>query len=316
VVGALSLESRIVLIVVRIYVYVRYWRLVKRFVSRIGFFPDPALPYQSVEKYLWRKLFDHDPRFIELSDKLQVKDFVQARFPEINVPRTLWQGDDPADIPDELLKTDCVIKANHGCEMNWFNRAGSADRPAMEKQCSKWLKKRHGARHYEWGYLGIKPKIFVEEMLFSGSEQVNRDYKLYMCGDVLNYCYVCLDRFGEETTHAVLDPDGNAQVMEILMANLSVPMPKPDHWDELVTTAKRLGHEFDHVRCDLFEIDGAIWFSELTFYPMAGYEWFEWPEVQQNFAELWDIKRSWFLTTSHTGWKKRYANALLEALSN
>lgn len=311
----LTLKSRIILLLVRLYVYLRYWRLVKRVVQRLRYFPDPVVPQRPGEKFLWRKLFDHDPRFVKLSDKLRVKDMIAKKFPDIRFAKTLWEGDDPADIPDSVLQSNCVIKTNHGCGTNWFVRDGVVDRAAMEKQCAEWLATRHGERHHEWAYWNIKPRLFVEEMLFNGPEQINRDYKLYMCGGEYVFAYVCLDRFGETTTHAMLDHESNSREIRIGLGHMAVPIARPKHWDRLVKAAARLSHDFDHVRCDLFEIDGEVWFSEYTFYSLAGYEWADWSDVLKRYGERWDIRRSWFLTHRQTGWRRYYAAAVQEALA-
>ena len=313
----MTLQSRLVMAVVRCFIYLRHPRLIKRYVSRMGYFPDPALPRRSTEKYLWRKLFDHDPRIVRLTDKLAAKEYLRDKFPDVAVAPVLWQGDNAADIPDEVLQRDCVIKTNHGSGMLWFVRDGNIDRAAMEKQFSKWMQLRYGKRHHEWAYGQIKPKLFVEEMLLSGEDRVNRDYKMYMCGDRLVYCYVCFDSLSENESYGLLDGDGSS-----IENNLGQPideykhMQRPQNWEALLDTAKRLSSDFDHVRCDLHDIDGQIWFSEFTFYPMAGYEELDWFDEPKRCDDKWDIMKSWFLQSTHRGWRDRYARALQEALND
>ena len=48
-------------------------------------------------------------------------------------------------------------------------------------------------------------------------------------------------------------------------------VPKPKNYDEMVEIARKLSADFPHVRVDLYNIDGKIYFGELTFYDGSGY---------------------------------------------
>ena len=44
----------------------------------------------------------------------------------------------------------------------------------------------------------------------------------------------------------------------------------PTNWDEMVKIAEKLGEKFPFVRVDLYNINGKIYFSEMTFTPAKG----------------------------------------------
>ena len=46
---------------------------------------------------------------------------------------------------------------------------------------------------------------------------------------------------------------------------------KPPKFDEMIAVAERLAEGIDHVRVDLYEINGRIYFSELTPYVDSGH---------------------------------------------
>ena len=48
------------------------------------------------------------------------------------------------------------------------------------------------------------------------------------------------------------------------------PLEKPQNWGKMVEIAKELGRDFPFVRVDLYNINGKIYFSELTFTPAKG----------------------------------------------
>jgi hypothetical protein len=75
-----------------------------------------------------------------------------------------------------------------------------------------------------------------------------------------------------------------------------------------------MGSKFDHVRCDLAVVNGQIFFSELTFYSAAGYDWIDDSDMMKRLNDAWDIRKSWFLTSRQTGWRRLYAVCLKLAL--
>ena len=48
------------------------------------------------------------------------------------------------------------------------------------------------------------------------------------------------------------------------------PLEKPDNFDEMVNLAETLAKEFPFVRVDLYNINGKIYLSEMTFTPAKG----------------------------------------------
>jgi hypothetical protein len=53
--------------------------------------------------------------------------------------------------------------------------------------------------------------------------------------------------------------------------NAPFDVKKPDNLSKLVDAAKCLSKEFPFVRVDLYDIDGEIYLSELTFVPTGGF---------------------------------------------
>ena len=44
-------------------------------------------------------------------------------------------------------------------------------------------------------------------------------------------------------------------------------LPKPEHLEEMFSIAKELSQEIPFVRIDLYNVDGIIYFGEMTFFP-------------------------------------------------
>lgn len=90
--------------------------------------PSP-LPQRYIEKYLWRKLFDHDPRFTKCADKLRAKAWVCERHPGIRVPEILREGRTRHRFPTSFFRamghTLKNVRRRHSV-LNMFQRWGFA----------------------------------------------------------------------------------------------------------------------------------------------------------------------------------------------
>jgi len=281
-----------------------------RFRQRLGYWPRPALPLRYHEKYLWRKLVDHDPRHVTVSDKIARKAVVRDLAPDIRIAETYWQGARAVDIPDEVLAGDCAIKANHGCAMNVFVREGAVDRLDLSVRTERWLRRAYGRRHHEWAYAWIPRRLFAEQLLVEDGRLVRSEFKFYVAGGVCAYATHKHDRFLETALDAVFDRAGQARRSMIETGRVGSILARPPSWDRLVAVAERLGAGFDTMRVDLFELGGEIWFSEFTVYPSAGYAWVDDAGLMDTLNRGWDLTGSWFLSSRQRGWRAAYARRL------
>ena len=89
-------------------------RIYHSYHARHGFYPSLIFPVRYTEKIQWRKLFDLNPFYPVLCDKLAVRDIVNERVgPEFLVP-LLWTGNNPHAIPFEALPAPYIMKSTHG----------------------------------------------------------------------------------------------------------------------------------------------------------------------------------------------------------
>ena len=87
--------------------------LVSQFVRTLGYWPNPAVPRRFHEKILWRKLVDHNPIFVTLTDKLAAKRIARTRCPGLAVAKVLWVGIEPRALPMSLVTRDVAVKAKN-----------------------------------------------------------------------------------------------------------------------------------------------------------------------------------------------------------
>jgi hypothetical protein len=144
-------------------IYACYPRALRHYVAELRKFPNVAFPTSYHEKMFWRRVFDRNPEFVELCDKLAVKDIFRAHHCRVLVAETLWTGTDPEHMPASLCRPDVVVKANAGAGRNWFFAENPEARSKFVATCRRWLKHPHTRSLGEWAYGEIKPMLLAGE---------------------------------------------------------------------------------------------------------------------------------------------------------
>ena len=65
--------------------------------------------------------------------------------------------------------------------------------------------------------------------------------------------------------------------------------PKPACLNEMFSIAAKLSEGIPFVRVDLYEVDGKVYFGEMTFYPDSGFDPNYLPETDKYFGDLIDL---------------------------
>ena len=64
---------------------------------------------------------------------------------------------------------------------------------------------------------------------------------------------------------------------------------KPKHWNEMVRIARVLSQDFPFVRVDLYDLEGKVYFGELTFTPADGMATYFSLGLDRKLGELYDL---------------------------
>jgi hypothetical protein len=285
---------------------------------RLGRLPNIAVPGTYSERMLWRRLVDHNPQFVVFSDKLATKEFMRSRCPDLPVPRTLWVGRDASLIPDELLRGDAYVKANHGSNFNYRVRGGQYNRAVLREKATRWLTSTYGKRHGEWGYSKVEPKLFVEEAV-GDAEAGLLEFQVRACngqailGSVLGHnktpaqWVAFLDPAGTPT-YGPDDPERNP----IVTPPKALEVVEP--YRRAVQYARRLSIGVDYARFDFLWNGLDLFGSEITVYPAGGMPSYDNSVAHAAVLGGWDLRESHFLKSPHQGWAKLYADALKRRL--
>lgn len=301
--------------------------MVRRFRNRVGRPPQAAYPTTLNDRTLWRKVFDHNPLFALLCDKLATKDFYRERCPEMRVVEPMWIGDRAEDIPDEYFQQAVAIKSSVASKRNLVFRQPGADRASVVKQFQKWHSEGcFGASRFEWGYTQSRNRIYVEPCLRTedGGEPLNVLVSASngRVAHAFAWKYL-LDRRGNVVGRqgSSFFPDGSRRWCDIpLLPSEFEPLPRhfaaPPSLQLACEFAVKLSRGIDYARYDFLCTDAEAYGGEVTVYPLSGYDAWSDPSVPRDVLANWDLRESWFLSVPQPGWRGRYARQLRDALSH
>lgn len=245
------------------------------------------------EKMQWAKLFDKDPRKTLCSDKYKVRDWVADKVGSEYLVPLLAVWDKYDDVNLDILPNQFVLKTNHGSGDAVIIRNKKAITLAKKIELKRKLKfsleTDYSCRYCEMHYKDISPKIIAEEFIDSrGSDLV--DYKFLCFDGVPYYCWVDMDRFTNHTRN-VYDLKWNIQAWnQRSYGNFKGVVDKPKNFDIMIEIVKKLSRGFSHVRVDLYNVDGKIYFGEMTFTNGSGFEEISPIEADLMLGDLWKIK--------------------------
>ncbi|ESW71691.1 MULTISPECIES: ATP-grasp fold amidoligase family protein [unclassified Mesorhizobium] len=306
-------SARASLLLLNAALLVRYRRLTQRFLERMRHLPNFAAPVTFTEKIHWRKIFDDDPRFTGLLDKLKSKEIVRERLPGLAIPEVLWQGDDPRQIPFDDLKIPYAVKCNHGCAMNVIVRdPANADREAIIAEMTEYLGQTYGARKLERSYAHIERRVFVEALVGKDQGYDPVDYKFCVLAGRVAYIVVVAFRSTVKNT-AHLDRDWRPLNIAQGAIDSSLEIPPPKSLARMIEAAEALGSEFDMVRVDFYEEEGEPIFGEFTVYPRSGLLQFDPAAFDRELGAHWDIGASAYLSRLPSRFARRYKATLVAA---
>lgn len=225
------------------------------------------------EKLQWLKLHDHNPSYTTLVDKCKVKKWVADKIGEEYVIPTLavWQNVDDIDISS--LPNRFVLKCNHdsGSVIVCKDKA-TFDLNAAKEKFRKALKKNFYYHSREWPYKNVKPCVFAEAYMEDEIAHDLPDYKFFCFDGEAKFLFIASERMNKntETRFDFFDRQFNHIDVTNGHPNADKLPEKPVSYEQMLTHADRLSEGIPHVRVDFYEVNGKVYFGEMTFYHWGG----------------------------------------------
>ncbi len=245
---------------------------------------DLSNPKTFNEKLQWLKLYDRNPEYTKMVDKYEVKKYVAEKIGEEYIIPTIGIYDSFEEINFKELPDQFVIKCTHDSggivickDKSNFNIEET------RKKINKCMKNNYYRNWREWPYKNVKPRIIIEKYMEDKNKELN-DYKFFCFDGVADNVMVCLDRKLGKPKFYFFDKDW--RLLRINKRGVSAPqnftISRPDNLDKMFQIANQLSKNIPFSRIDLYNIDGKIYFGEITFYPQSGFD--------NNLLEKTDIE--------------------------
>ena len=234
-----------------------------------GKFLNLKNPKSISEKIMWLKLYYKNPLISRCSDKYLVREYLENKGLSFILNELYGVYNSVEEINFDELNNQFVLKATHGCGYNIICRDKNTLDLAVTKQKLKvWMNSIYGLKYGEWHYSEIVPKIICEKYLdhFESSSSVV-DYKLH-CFNGKPFCFlITFDR--TEKSVKASSYDLHWQRMDLLKVE-GDDFAQPQNLALMIQFASMLSNPFPYVRVDFYEIEGLLYFGELTFTPKGG----------------------------------------------
>jgi hypothetical protein len=251
-------------------------------------------PVRYTEKLQYLRLFVYpkDPAVIRCAGRVGVRDYVKECGYESALIPSLGVYDSFDQIDFDKLPNSFVMKCSHASGFNQIVRDKNQFNKAEAKEkFDRWLKTDYGKMTMERHYSGIKPQILIERFLGT-MDDLPVEYKIHVFNGTARNLYVVTGR-GKDIryTQFYVDwtPFDGSQFNGWLKSD--TPIEKPKNFADLVRMAEKLASPFPFVRVDLYDIDGKVYFGEMTFTPAKGTLIFDDDKTDFEQGEWLDISK-------------------------
>ena len=235
------------------------------------------------EKNQWLKLYEWPNNLlaIQCGDKYTVRSYVQNHGLGEYLNDLIGVWDNVDDIDWENLPKQFALKVTNGCAYNIIvNNKDEIDIKVIKKQLRIWMKEDFGKFNAEPHYSKMKARIICEKYL--GGDMI--DYKFYCYDGRVEFCYIAQGN-AKEKKFTFFNRDGSiAQFQrEDYVPYLEAKLPS--RFKDMIKLSEILAKDFIAVRVDWYEVDGSIYFGEMTFTPNAALIRLNPPEFDLKLGE-------------------------------
>ena len=241
------------------------------------------------EKLQWLKLYDRKDIYTTMVDKYDAKKYVADIIGEEYIIPTLGVWDKFDDIDFDTLPNQFVLKCTHDSGgLVIVKDKAKLNKVQAKKKIEKSLKTNYYLVGREWPYKNVQPKIIAERYMEDTETQELRDYKFFCFNGEVKALFVATDRgnMNEETKFDFYDENFNHLPFLNGHPNATKEIKKPINFDKMKGLASKLSNGIPQIRVDFYEIDGEIYFGELTFFHHSGLTPFE-PEEWDYWWGNW-----------------------------
>lgn len=253
-------------------------------------------PKEYNEKLNWLKLYDRQEKYTNMVDKYAVKNIVGEKIGNEYIIPTIGVWDRFEDIDFTVLPNSFVIKTTHDSGgVVIVKDKEKIDLNEVKKKINKSLKRDYYRLWREWPYKNVKRRIIVEEYLEDNNDKELRDYKFFCFDGKPFIMFIAGNRQknDEDTYFDFYDMNGTHLNIKNGHPNSRVQPHLPKNFKKMKELATIISKGIPQVRIDFYEVNGKVYFGEITLFHFAGFVDFEpqkWNNILGNKINLEDIK--------------------------
>ena len=239
---------------------------------KMGYKLNLKHPKTYSEKLMWLKLHDHKPEYTTLVDKCAVKQHVAGIIGEQYVIPTIGVWDRPEEIDWDSLPKQFVLKTTHGGGNTGVvicKDKASFDKENAITKLRESLKQDIYRTLREWPYKDVPRRILAEEYIEAENNDLP-DYKFFCFDGEVKALFIGTERGSGNVKFDYFDADFNHLDLVQTHPMSGRQIEKPVCFEEMKEVASKLSQGITHVRIDLYEVKGKVYFGEYTFYHHGG----------------------------------------------
>ncbi len=248
-------------------------------------------PKSFTEKIQYLKLRNNSDICTTMVDKYEVRKLIRERIGERYLIPLLgvWSSFD--EINFEHLPSQFVLKTTHDSDSIVICRDKSTfDFGYAKRRLGRSLRRNYFYAGREYPYKGVKPRIIAEKYMVDTTCGELKDYKFFCFSGEPKILFIASNRFVKPyADFTYYDTSLNRLPFSSQGHEIDLRAPKIENLDKMINLARVLSTGFAHLRVDLYNIDGRIYFGEFTFHHNGGlvaFEPEEWDRVLGDMIAL------------------------------
>ncbi len=256
-------------------------------IHKNSYIPDLNNPKSFNEKILYMTLYDHNPLYTEISDKLQFKKYVAEKVGEKYVVPLLGVWNEPEEVDFEVLPRQFVLKSTRGGDSQKVvivQDKDKIDKDELIRIMKPWKEPYNNEYYYNfnWPFKNMEFKVFAEEYL--PIDELNYfDFKVHCFHGEPKYIHVVSLNPHEVTYY---DLNWNKQDFWRCYPPVHYNIPKPDCLNEILDLSRKLAESFSYVRVDFYVMKDKLYLGELTLTSFGALAPFEPTEIDFEWGKL------------------------------
>jgi hypothetical protein len=217
-----------------------------------------------------------------VSDKFAARDFIKEMFGEEFLIPLVFHTKNPKEITENIIPDfPVIVKSNHDAGNNMIIRDKKrVNFKKLQVDCRWWLSWNYYYADREQQYKNIERQIIVEKLLETKDGKIPNDYKLNFINGKLEFVYVSIDREGDNYRKIYSEDWKPLNFKWALKSKLSKfkngpEILPPNSWELMKKMGAEIAKMFPYVRVDFYDVEGQLFFGEITLCHGGGFFKFE-----------------------------------------